>query len=100
MNVHIYTASAQPATDWVDHNSDAPIHGGYAPDAMIYTLCCGKRRRADECVVHCFYDHLHIVCAPDKGCHDPEAVAAKKARQFARRSAGQKARWAKQRGGR
>ena len=97
MSIHIYTASMQPATDWTDNNSDQPRHGGYAPDATIYPLCCNKRRAAADCVVQCFYDGLRIWCAPDKGCHDPAVVAAKKAREFARRSAGQKARWAKAR---
>ena len=94
--VHIYTAEMQPATGYLDQCGDIVIRGGWEPDAMILCECCGKRYQAKDCVVQCYYDGLKVWCAHEKGCKDPEVIAAKKAQEFANRSAGQKRRWAKQ----
>lgn len=93
--LHIYTAKMQPATGWTDTHSGRPIQMGFEPDMLLHAGCCGKSRSAKDCVVQNFYDGLNIWCAPDKGCKDPQVIAAKKAREFENRSAGQKARWAK-----
>jgi hypothetical protein len=93
--LHIYTETMQPATGWMDTHSGEPMQMGFEPEKLIYTHCCGKQRPAKDCVVQCYYDGLSIWCAPEKGCKDPQVIAARKAREFANRSAGQKARWAK-----
>ena len=93
--LHIYRVDKQPATDWIDTNTGEPRKMGWAPDELIYTRCCNKQRPAKDCVVQSWYAGLDVWCAPDKGCKAPEVIAAKKARAFANRSAGQKARWAK-----
>ena len=95
MSLHIYTKIMQPATAWVDNNSSKPIHGGFEPDVLIYTDCCNKKRPAKDCVVQTYYDGIMIWCDHDKGCKDPATIAAKKAKEFANRSAAQKKRWAK-----
>lgn len=93
--IHIYTAKIQPATGWTDTHSGEEMQMGFEPDKLIYAQCCGKHRPAKDCVVQSYYDGLSIWCAPEKGCKDPQAIAARKAREFANRSAGQKSRWAK-----
>ena len=92
-DLHICTESMQPATCWTDHHSGEPIRMGFAPDDMLWTLCCRTQRAAISCAVQAHYDGLSIWCAPGQGCHDPVLVAARKARAFANRSAGQKRRW-------
>ncbi len=93
--LHIYTAKFQSATDYLDQCGEVEFRGGFEPEKLIYADCCGKQRPAKDCVVQCYYDGQSIWCAPEKGCKDPQVIAAKKAREFANRSAGQKARWAK-----
>ena len=93
--LHIYRADMQPATSWIDTHSGEPMQMGFAPDELLYPGCCSRQRPAKDCVVQSWYSGLDVWCAPDKGCKDLEAVAEKKAREFANRSAGQKARWAK-----
>ncbi len=93
--LHIYTETMQPATSWTDTHSGEPIQMGYEPEKLIYTDCCGQQRPAKDCMVQCYYDGLSVWCAPAKGCKDPQVIAEKKAKEFATRSAGQKARWAK-----
>ena len=95
--VHIYTAPLQPATGWIDTHSGEPRQMGFEPEQLIYPDCCNRKRPAKDCVVQSYYDHLAAWCAEGKGCKDPQVIAAKEARKFANRSAGQKARWAKAR---
>ena len=95
MRVHVYTAEMQPATGWIDTHSSEPIQMGYAPEDLVWACCCNKRRPAKDCTVQSFYDGLRIWCAPEKGCKDPLVITEIKAQEFANRSAGQKARWAK-----
>lgn len=91
--LHIYTTKMQPATGWTDWNGDEPVAMGFEPDRLIYTECCHKQRKAEDCVVQCYYDGLRVWCAPDRGCQDPQFIAEKKARAFRNRSEGQKKRW-------
>ena len=93
--LHIYSPALQPATGWIDTHSGEPMKMGFEPEQLIYTGCCRKQRPAKDCVVQSCYDGLNVWCAPEKGCKDPQVVAAKKAKAFAARSAGQRARWAK-----
>ena len=91
--LHIYTESMQPATGWTDVHSGEPMVLGFEPEELIYTDCCRQKRPAKDCMVQSYYDGIRIWCAPKKGCKDPQFIAAKKAKEFANRSAGQKARW-------
>ena len=93
--MHIYTEKIQPATSWIDPHSGEPMQMGFDPEKLIYAHCCDHPRQAKDCNVQCYYDGLSIWCAPDKGCKDPQLIAARKAREFRNRSAGQKARWMK-----
>ena len=93
--MHIYTETMQPATGWTDTHSGEPMLMGFDPEKLIYAHCCGKQRPAKDCVVQSYYDSLSIWCAPEKGCKDQQVIEAKKKREFANRSAGQKARRAK-----
>ena len=93
--VHIYTAPREAATWFIDRTFDPPTLGGYAPYALLWAHCCGKRRRAANLVVQCFYDGRNFWCAPGKGCKDPKAIVASERRRFRNRSRGQKRRWLK-----
>jgi len=93
MGIHIYTASIQPATAFTDHNLDPPYESGFAPSKILWAECCGKRHRAINLVVQCFYDGLRVWCAPGKGCKDPSVIAAAERRRFRNRSRAQKRRW-------
>lgn len=93
--LHIYTETMQPATDWTDTHSGEPMQMGWPPGAMLWCACCGKQHPACDCVVYSYYDGPMVYCAPEKGCKDPQVIAARKAREFRNRSAGQRARWAK-----
>ena len=94
--MHIYTETMQPATGWIDAHSRDPLRMGFEPEKLIYTDCCGKQIPAKDCVVQCYYDRVAVWCAKNKGCHDPQFIAEKKAQEFANRSAGQKTRWVKE----
>ena len=91
-NLHIYTRPHQPATCWTDHNGPFTIR--WAPRKLVRCQSCWQRRRAENCVVQAYYDHVAVWCAPDRGCHDPAVIAARERAMFRRRSAGQRKRWA------
>ncbi len=91
--LHIHTETMQPATGWIDTHSGEPMQMGFEPEKLIHALCCAELRPAKNCVVQSYYDSLSIWCAPEQGCKDPQVIAAKKAREFENRSAGQRMRW-------
>lgn len=93
--LHIYRTNAQPATNWTDTHSGEPMQMGWEPDRLLWCCCCGRQHPASDCVVYSYYDGPMVYCADGRGCKDPQVIAAKKAREFANRSAAQKARWAK-----
>src|SRR3990167_8923998 len=93
--VHIFTAKMQPATDFIDDCGAIPIHFSFKSDDLLYCQCCNKEHTAKDCVVQVYYDDTSTWCAPGKGCKDPHVIDAKKAKEFANRSAGQKKRYAK-----
>lgn len=93
--LHIYRTDAQPATGWIDTHSGEPIRMGFDQGKLLWCLCCDKQHPASDCVVYSYYDCTLIYCADGRGCKDPQVIAAKKAREFANRSAAQKARWSK-----
>lgn len=93
--MHILMGVTQPATEF-DIDVEGIVHTlRLAPDEPIWCRCCGCRRPASDAVVQVFYDDIRAYCADGRGCKDVRLIAAKKAAQFARRSAGQKRRWAK-----
>ena len=93
--VHIYTAAMQPATCFVDHNMNPPYTFRWSPHMLIYVECCDKRRRAANCVVQVYYDHLAVWCAPNKGCKSQTFIEKKRRREFRNRSRAQRARFRK-----
>ena len=97
MTLHIYTANKQPATKFVDTAGNEPLHMGFAPDKLIYTDCCGKKRKAANCVVQCYYDHLAIWCADGHGCKHPVAMQQKSFKAHINRSRAQQGRRARER---
>lgn len=90
--LHLYTTSKQLATAWTDHCGEVPLSGGWKPDDMILTECCGKKRKAKNCVVQCYYDGLCVWCADGKGCKHPQAIARKRWNEHMNRSRSQQAR--------
>jgi hypothetical protein len=95
MSLHIFTAPMQPATCWVDHHVDPPITFSGSPYRLVYVSCCRQWRQARYAVVQSYYDGADYWCAPGAGCRHPRTIAANQRRIFRRRSAGQRARWAK-----
>jgi hypothetical protein len=93
--LHIYTASFQPATCWTDNCGTEPFTVHWSAYQLLVCRCCYQRHRAENCVVQCFYDGLNIWCAPGKGCQSKALIASKQRREFRNRSRGQKRRWAK-----
>lgn len=94
MTIHVYTAGLQPATHFTDSTFDPPVSDGYRARELIHARCCGKRRRAENLVVQCYYDGRNFWCADGKGCKDPKRLEAQRKRRFRNRSRGQKQRWA------
>lgn len=94
-DLHIYRASMQPATCWVDNNGPEPFEVRWPAHSLLWCLCCHQKRLAKNCVVQAYYDCVMCWCAPGKGCKDPKVIAAKARREFRNRSAGQKRRWRK-----
>jgi hypothetical protein len=90
VTIHIFTAPSQPATDWLDEFTGKQM--GFEPDKILTPQCCNKERPAKDCVVQAYYDGLSVWCAQGKGCKHPDEIAAKEAKEFANRSAGQKRR--------
>lgn len=68
MSAHIYTAALQPATRFVDRNSERPMHFHFKPRKLIATDCCRKRRWAKYVRVRVFYDGMSRWCAEGHGC--------------------------------
>lgn len=94
---HIYTAASQPATDYVDRCGPVEIRMGFNPDDHVVVGCCGRTRLARDVVVQRYYDGTYCWCAEGKGCKSADEIEAKRAKQFANRSAGQIARRARER---
>lgn len=90
--LHVYTASLQPATDFVDRCGEVEFRGGYYPETMVYCQCCGKKRQAKNCTVQCYYDGLRVWCAEGHGCKHPQAIARKRRQEHMNRSRAQQAR--------
>jgi len=95
MNIHIYRADDQRATDYVDHVLDTPHHYTNPAGRLLWAQCCWKRRPAKNLIVHVYYDCTNYFCARDKGCNDPAFLKAKRNRAFKNRSLGNKAAWAR-----
>ena len=90
---HIYTATSQPATSFKDFTFEPPMECGFKPRQLLWCESCGKRHRAENMSVQCFYDGWRTWCASGKGCKDPAKLQADERRRFRNRSKGQKRRW-------
>lgn len=95
--LHIYAAQLQPAIAFIDRCGEVELSGGFAPNKLIFTDCCGKKRTARNCVVQCYYDGLRIWCAEGCGCKHPQEIARKCRREHMNRSRAQQARRARER---
>jgi len=92
MILHLYTVAHQPATAYVVQYIGGEVHTGFRPGQWIWCLCCGKKRRAKNCVVQCYYDGMNIWCAPGYGCKHPQEIARKRRKEHMNRSRAQLAR--------
>lgn len=95
MNMHIYRADDQRATDYVDNVLDTPHRITNPPGRLFWAHCCHKRRPAKNLIVHVYYDCTAFYCAANKGCNDPAFIKAKRNREYRNRSLGNKAAWAR-----
>ena len=93
--VHIYDRPRQPATRWVDvlnvlardHHGEPEYEFDWrgrrerhvlirmvnrnAPNRLLPTFCCRRRRPAKNLDVKVFYDGVYVYCRAGKGCtHD------------------------------
>lgn len=62
MSLHIYAAKGQPATKWIDRNTEKPIKGGWPAHRLFYCDTCGARRQARNLVVQLYYDATYFHC--------------------------------------
>ena len=93
-DIHIYRASDQPATRWVDNHTDREIVFTLKPNRLVWCYNCNRRRPAKNCIVHSYYDATYFFCATGKGCKSEREIKAKRSREYRNRSRGQKRRWA------
>lgn len=68
MSDHIFTASMQPATNFVDRNCEKPMRFRCKPQSRKFTYCCRKKRFARNLTVQVFYDSIRFWCRDGKGC--------------------------------
>ena len=94
--LHIYSAKMQPATAYLDQCGEVEIRGGWKPDEMIRSECCGKLRPAKNCAVQCYYDGMRVWCADGHGCKHQQAIARKRRQEHMARSRAQQARRARE----
>jgi hypothetical protein len=94
--LHIYTAKMQPATDYLDQCGEIEFRGGFEPEKRIYTDCCGKKRKAKDCMVQLYYDGMGVWCTEGRGCKNPRTIAAKRRREHRNRSRAQQVRRARE----
>lgn len=64
---HLFSASHQPATSWVDNSCDPPIKFEYSPMMRLRCYGCRKLRQAQNLTVQVFYDSVRFWCAKG-GC--------------------------------
>ena len=98
MNVHIFRARDQSATNFVIDVDGLPPKRLRTPrNRLLWTMCCDKRRPAKNLIVHVYYDGIYYFCKAGKGCKDPAFIAEKKRREFKNRSVAQQMRRASER---
>ncbi len=64
--LHIHRAKDQPATRY-----QVPgVHIVFTtkPRSLLYCSDCLLRRRAENLIVHAYYDVTYVFCAEGKGC--------------------------------
>lgn len=62
MSLHIYVAPGQPATDWIDRNTDPPIKGGWRPRQRARCSTCDAVREMRNLTVQLYYDATYFHC--------------------------------------
>lgn len=67
-DVHIYSASPQRATKYIDNCSEHTFTFENGPMTSIPTACCYRWMWAKDCVAQVFYDGTYFYCADGKGC--------------------------------
>jgi hypothetical protein len=97
MSLHIYAERLQPATRYIDPHLEPPLRFLRSPHRSVWCSCCKRKRQARNAVVQVYYDATVFWCAAGKGCKDPKVIRQRERQMRQRRSAGQKARWAKAR---
>lgn len=65
--LHIYRASHQPATCFMDHYfGTRPVKN--PANRLFWAHCCRRRRPAKNLTVQVYYDQIVFWCRPEKGC--------------------------------
>lgn len=95
MTLHIYAERLQPATRYLDLHFNLVIRG--LPRRHVWCSCCKRKRQARNAVVQVYYDATVFWCAEGKGCKDPKVIRKRERQMRQRRSAGQRARRARER---
>jgi hypothetical protein len=67
-NLHIYTAPAQPATDFIDCCGEEEMRFQYSPRHLFWCVRCRRRRWAGHLVAQVYYDGVRFWCASGHGC--------------------------------
>ena len=91
--IHIYSASLQLATAFVDDCGEVEMRSGYAPDKMIFCDSCDECWPASQMIVQCYYDGRRFWCANGHGCKDKARMEAHRERSRLRRSHSARMAW-------
>lgn len=67
-SIHIYTATLQPATRFVDRSLGKPMWFRCNPRKVYWTDCCLQRRWAKYVLVQVYYDCTRRWCVAGHGC--------------------------------
>lgn len=93
--IHIYSAKNQKATRYYDGNGSKPMTFTNKPKRLLWVGCCNRKRRAENCIVQCYYDYTAYWCAPGCGCKSAREIKAKRNKEFRNRSRAAKLGWEK-----
>jgi len=95
MSVHIYRSPGQSLIKeqrcpWIMRGFKLPA---MKPNALVWAVCCRKRRPAKNCCVQHYYDGSYIWCLEGKGCKSEDLLKRKTKRGKQRRSIAAKRGW-------
>ena len=68
MNLHVYSAHAQPATHFVIPMDKRNMHVRHAKRSTAYCSQCGRKRWACYLTVQVYYDLIRYTCRKGRGC--------------------------------